>query len=186
MSAKNNMPEKRIFLLRHAQALNNSDSGDHGRALSPKGKDDALALGKTMQDQGYIPDVILCSPALRTRQTLEGVQCSIELKSPKFIDILYNGSTGDYLYEIQKVSNEYNNILFIAHNPCIYELVILLAAQGDGSVFQRLGEGYSPASLSVISCKAKNWEDIQPAENTIQTLINPMDYNAPARPTRWM
>ena len=186
MSAKNNMPEKRLFLVRHAQALNNSDSGDSGRSLSSKGKDDAVALGKTMQGNDYIPDVILCSPALRTRQTLEGVQCSIKQDNSHFIDILYNGSTGDYLYEIQKVSDAYNNILFIAHNPCIYELVILLAAQGDDSEFQRLGEGYSPASFSVISCKAENWKDIQPAENTIKVLLNPMDYNAPARPTRWM
>ncbi len=101
-------------------------------------------------------------------------------------DILYSGSVGDYLYEIQKCDDQYQNILLIAHNPSIYELIILLAAQGSDSVMQRLTEGYSPATLSVIDCVCESWANIQPAENTLSTLTNPMDYNAPARPTRWM
>ena len=103
-----------------------------------------------------------------------------------FIDILYSGGPGAYLYEIQQISDDHNNILMVAHNPSIYELVILLAAQGHESVMQRLSGGYQPATLSVIECKCEKWADIQPAENELVSLIDPMDYNAPARPTRWM
>jgi len=178
--------DKRLFLLRHAQALGRSESGDKGRALSPKGKDDAQALGQAMQKNGYTPDIILCSPALRTRQTLEGLQKTIEIENVHFIEALYHGSTGDYLNEVQQVSEEYHNILVIAHNPCIYELVSVLATHGEDSVLMRLSEGYAPASLSVISCASKTWADIQPGENTLLSLNDPMDYNAPSRPTRWM
>ena len=177
---------KRLFLLRHALAIPQSGGGDIKRALSPKGKEDAAALGELMLNQNYLPDIILCSPAVRTRQTLEGLQQHIatpNLTSPK---ILYNGSAGDYLHEIQKTSDEHKNILIIAHNPSIYELVILLVMQEDNSQMQRLSEGYEPATLSVISCKCDKWADIKPAENELAYITDPMDYNAPARPTRWM
>lgn len=186
MSSDETQTGKRLFLLRHQQAMNNTGGGDKLRTLSPKGKEDARALGETMAHRGYMPDVVLCSPALRTKQTWEGISQNVKCDKVSSPDILYNGTTGDYLYEIQQVSDEYNNILFIAHNPSIYELVILLAAQGENNVLTRLGEGYPPGSLSVINCACDKWADIQPAINTLYSIKNPMDYNAPARPTRWM
>lgn len=175
---------KRLFLLRHAMALSQGNDGDSGRSLAPKGLEDAQALGRMMVQNGYVPDVVLCSSAVRTRQTLS--EALPDFADAKIVDILYNGSVGDYLYEIQKIDDTHQNILMIAHNPCIYELVILLAAQGHDSVMQRLSEGYSPASLSIIHCECDKWADIQPAVNELVGLSNPMDYNAPARPTRWM
>ncbi len=177
---------KRLFLLRHAMALSQSGDSDASRALAPQGVEDAQALGKMMVHKGYLPDVVLCSSAVRTRQTLAEVFPDIDTSKVMFIDILYDGSVGDYLYEIQKVDDDNQNILMVAHNPCIYELVVLLAAQGRDSVMQRLSEGYSPASLGVVHCACDKWADIQPAVNELDHLSNPMDYNAPARPTRWM
>ncbi len=177
---------KRLLLLRHAQATSVSSGKDKDRSLTPQGKDDAKALGVEMQKKGFIPDLILCSPALRTKQTLEGVQHSLGIENIEYQDILYNGSTGDYLYQIQQADDHYDTLLLLAHNPSIYELVILLGGVGSDSVMQRLSEGYQPASLSVIEVKAERWADIQPAENTLTTIKNPMDYNASDRPTRWM
>tara|TARA_R110002072_G_scaffold75666_8_gene177990 strand:+ start:442 stop:999 length:558 start_codon:yes stop_codon:yes gene_type:complete len=176
---------KRLFILRHQQALNNGDS-DKTRHLSPKGKEDAIALGVAMKRANYTPDLILCSPALRTKQTLEGLAQHIKCDEIETPDILYSGSTGDYLYEIQKISDDYNDVLILAHNPSIYELVILLAAQGPDAAQHRLSEGYSPGSLSVIECASDKWAKIQPVENTLRQIISPIDYNAPSRPTRWM
>ena len=178
--------EKRLFLLRHAVAVNEISDGDKNRSLAPKGKEDAQALGEYMQDNGYIPDFVLCSPARRTRETLEGLQNHLSLENIQMPDIMYSGSTGDYLHQIQKCDDDHHNILIVAHNPSIYELVRLLAAQGQDSVMQRLSEGYQPATLSVINCICENWADINPVENELINLVSPIDYNAPARPTRWM
>jgi len=180
------MGTKKLFLLRHAQAASSQTGDDKARNLTPQGKADARALGTEMKRLDLIPDLILCSPAVRTKQTLEGLKDTLDLENVEHPEILYNGSTGDYLYQIQQVSDEYNSILFLAHNPSIYELVILLGGIGNDGVMQRLSEGYQPASLSVVDVKSETWADIQPAVNTLNTIMNPMDYNAPARPTRWM
>lgn len=176
---------KRLFLLRHALALSDASS-DEMRALSPQGKEDAHALGKKMQERGFTPDIILCSPALRTRQTLEAVQETIGVEQVTFKDVLYSGATGDYFAAIQEVKDEAQNILIVGHNPTIYQLAVMLANDGAESLIQRLSEGYHPATLSVFECETSTWKDLQPVDNTLTFYESPIDYNAPARPTRWM
>ncbi len=177
---------KRLFLLRHAMAASDFSGVDKERPLTPQGKEDAKILGKAMLKHAYVPDVILCSSALRTRQTLESLNNHLGVDNIDLRDTLYSGSTGDYLYEVQQTKDDYDNILIIAHNPSISELVRLLGAQGQESILSRLHDGYAPATLSVIECECKQWSDIQPAENTLSDYLAPIDYNAPARPTRWM
>ncbi len=176
------MSVKQLFILRHADSLPYHMDGDKERSLSPQGVDDAMGIGRIMLDSGYSPDIILCSPAQRTRQTLtclekEWAQKNLDCYSTVFPEILYNGSVSDYLYEIQQVSDEHDNILLVAHNPSIYELVLLLAAQGRDDMIQKLSMGYNPATLSVINCKCDKWSDIKPVENELSNLIAPMDYN---------
>ncbi len=186
MTDNQNQAPKRLYLLRHAMAMSEYSDGDKGRKLAPKGKEDAVALGKMMKKQGYIPQVILCSPATRTKETLQAVNDSLNVDNITKSEILYTGSTGDYLYEIQKLDDKYDSALIVAHNPSIYELVILLGGQGKEFNLQRLSEGYQPATLSVIDCECASWAEIQPVENTLSDIKSPIDYNAPARPTRWM
>ncbi len=176
---------KRLFLLRHAEAL--SDGGkDQDRTLSLKGKQDARALGQFMLDQKFMPDLVLCSPAMRTRQTLEGVQHFLGAENVVYDEALYSGGLGDYLSLVQTASDTYHNILVLAHNPSIYALASLLSGEGSDAFMHRLALGYDPATLSVIECSCAQWAHIQPEENKLVALSSPMDYNAPSSPTRWM
>lgn len=181
------MTEKRLFLLRHAQALNEAPS-DAVRPLSPRGLEDARALGQLMARKSFVPDGVLCSPALRTRQTLEALQEGLGM-SPDVIaqpENLYSGAAGAYLHEIQSLSDEHGAILVVGHNPSIYELVIRLSDPSHDHYMQKLSAGYNPATLSVLECPCEAWAEIQLAANPLTYLTEPLDYNAPARPTRWM
>ena len=177
---------KRLFLLRHATALSNSTGGDVERALSPKGIEDATALGSIMRDKSYHPKYVLCSSATRTSETLEALEQSLDFKNIKHLDCLYSGTAGDYLNEIQKISDNQADVLLIGHNPSIYELAVRLVKDDHNSTMQRLSEGYHPASLSVLECQCQKWQDIQFGGNILADFMDPIDYNAPARPTRWM
>ncbi len=177
--------KKRLFLLRHAIAMSDTPE-DINRTLAPKGKEDATALGSWMKRKNLLPDFVLCSSATRTRQTLEGLQNNLDTPKVDLRESLYHGSAGDYLSQLQDVSDNYKNVMIIAHNPSIYGFVRLLSTEKDNAFAQRLCEGYSPATLSVIECTSDTWKDIQPGENMLSLMTDPMDYNAPARPTRWM
>lgn len=179
--------EKRLFLLRHAVALPaTAAQDDFARNLAPAGVDDAHALGRYMKTCGFIPDYILCSSAVRTQQSLQHLAHDLDLPKAHYLKVFYTGAAGDYLHELQKIPDTAKNVLLIGHNPSIYELVARLCAHGRERALQKLTEGYRPASLSVIHCPRAEWGALQLDENYLYDLTDPLDYNAPARPTRWM
>lgn len=177
---------KTLYLLRHGMAMMAQGNDDFARGLAPKGKEDALALGKVMKAEGYVPGRILCSPAVRTKQTLEAVNASLEIQEVQYPKTFYNGGAGELLHHIQQSDDHETALLVVAHNPGIHQLTVLLSGQGPESMIQRLATGFAPGTLAVLSCSCENWQDIQPGENALTALLDPEDYNAPARPTRWM
>ena len=62
---------KRIYLLRHGKAESPGGSGDHERALAPRGLRDSMGVGSWMAAQEMTPDQVLVSSAIRTQQTFE-------------------------------------------------------------------------------------------------------------------
>lgn len=176
---------KHVYLLRHAEAAN--ATSDKARTLTEKGHVDAEALGRYMKSTELVPDVVLCSSAARTRQTLEGIQKTLEHLSVKELDLLYSGSADDYLHLLNEMDDSVQKILIVGHNPSIYSLAHGLSKEGArGSLMQRMSEGYHPATLSVLECPVEHWMDLKPAQNPLIDYVNPTDYNAPDRPTRWM
>jgi phosphohistidine phosphatase len=63
---------KRAILMRHAKSDWNAGSGgDHARPLNPRGRRAAAELGAWLRRNDLIPDQVLCSDAMRTRETLQ-------------------------------------------------------------------------------------------------------------------
>ena len=71
----NFLKPKRLFLLRHAKSSwANAFVDDFARDLNKRGRKAAEALAKWLKPRDFTPDLVLCSAALRTRQTLALVQ----------------------------------------------------------------------------------------------------------------
>ena len=155
---------KRLYLLRHAQALPSDGGRDFDRSLSPKGLEDAQALGKHMQRQGYVPELILCSGAKRTRDTHAQVSQAFENETVQsdFSDKIYDASRGSLFKMIQDFGDDVIAAMIIGHNPTIYELCAMLASQGPETMINRLAEGYVPATFSAIDFPITSWADINP------------------------
>ena len=63
---------KRLFLLRHTKAEREVPGiDDEARALAPRGRQDAARIGRFLREEAYVADLVLCSTAAKTRQTLE-------------------------------------------------------------------------------------------------------------------
>jgi len=177
---------KRLLLLRHAQALPAEGGSDIDRALSPKGLSDAYALGQTLKAKDIGPAHIVCSSAKRTQQTcgelLKGLEDNIHTEFSKMI---YSASFGDLLHLIQSTDDELESLMVIGHNPTIYELAVRMASEGSDTDLNHLGQGYAPATLSVIETDIERWAEINPKACTLAALLDPLDYNAPSTPARW-
>jgi phosphohistidine phosphatase len=104
-----------LILMRHAK----SDWGspalpDHDRPLNTRGTQDAPRLGAWLRSEGFMPDQILCSTAIRTRQTLEG----LNLDAPTaFLPGLYHADPDSMLAALHEATG--HTVLLIGHNPGI-------------------------------------------------------------------
>ncbi len=170
---------KRLYLLRHAHSPSVLGVKDIDRELSLQGKNEAKALGKYMKAKNFVPDMVLCSSVRRTRATLDGLLQSINVSNVKYLPILYNGSVGDYLAQIQECDDACESILLVAHNPNIYGLVALLSETNDEIFVNRLATcGYAPATLSVLDVPQEKWIDIQPHKCALVHMVDPSDYSS--------
>lgn len=142
-----------LFLLRHAKAqLALPGVRDFDRPLSGLGAAQAEETGRMMAGAAWRPERILCSPALRTRQTLEGVRLALALADDAiaFDQNLYGGDAGLYIEAIRARAGA-DSLLIVGHNPMIEDVACDLATAGDPRAMDRLRSGVPVSSLAVIA-----------------------------------
>ncbi len=139
-----------LYLLRHAKAgWALPGVRDFDRPLDETGKNDAEIIGDTMNLNGYVPDLTVCSGALRARQTFEGVAAKADTGRVVFDDNLYITDAAGYL-DIIKANCAADSILIIGHNPMIEDLAMAVSGQGDDMAKSTLNRGFPTSGLAVI------------------------------------
>lgn len=122
---------KTLILLRHAKSeLPALSQSDFERKLSDKGKIDIVKVSAAFNLLDLQPDIILCSAAVRTRETLAAFLKVTEIKSPvKYLEQLYHASASEILSAVNSYS-DCNNILVVGHNFGISTLADRLSNKG--------------------------------------------------------
>lgn len=137
---------RKIYLLRHAQATSDFSAPDKERELTDLGKEQAFNVGLFLKTQDI--DLVLCSEATRTQQTLGHVKkAGAAFQNTKILEAFYNAPAEILLDEIE---NTDKNVLVIAHNPGIHQLAFQLSENSDGALVNQLTMGYPPATLSIF------------------------------------
>jgi phosphohistidine phosphatase len=140
----------RIYLLRHADSgWPENGQKDFDRALSDRGYAQAEVVMDLAADKNYQPELVLCSTALRCRQTSDAVRRTLcgEETPFRYIDELYDGPVQVYL-EILSATEHAGSVMLIGHNPTISEtLEALIGAEPLGNV---IANGYPPCGLAVL------------------------------------
>ena len=114
------MATKRLILLRHAKSDWHSGAAtDFDRPLNQRGRRDAQRVGRWLHFHSLCPDVICCSSAERTRETLTLVSTELDISQSEvnFFGNLYHANE----VEIDRVINEYlsyaDSLMIVGHNP---------------------------------------------------------------------
>jgi phosphohistidine phosphatase len=132
------MTARTLVLLRHAKAERPTGHSDVERPLTERGHADAGAAGAWLAAHGYVPDLVLCSTAKRTRQTWHGVALALpSAPAVRYEKKLYAGGAREMLSVVAAAKDDARTVLVIGHNPAVSELSALLdpdgrAADSDG------------------------------------------------------
>ena len=154
---------RRLMLLRHAKSSwDNPVLDDIDRPLAPRGLRDAPLMGRFMRREGLIPDRVLCSPALRARQTWELAQQALGAQPPlEVVEMLYAFGDGRPLLQAaRRFGGEARTLLLVGHNEAMHELAVALAQSGEDATLQRLRKKFPTAALAVIDLPIAGWEEL--------------------------
>ncbi len=136
---------RRLYVLRHAKSSwDEHAAADHDRPLSERGRRAVRLIAAHMKAEAIEPELVLCSSARRTRETLEG----LGLGSKVLVEHrLYGASADDLLERLRSVPAELRSVMLVGHNPALQLLVLRLAAA------ERSGRGESAEGLEEIRTK---------------------------------
>lgn len=164
----------RAFLLRHAKAgWARPGMGDRDRPLNDRGRRDARAIGAAMLARSYRPALIFCSPALRARETLDGVAFSLDARNVIFSDALYATDAAGYLAVIRGAGDA-ESVLLVGHNPMMEDIGTALAAGGDAEALHMLAGGFPTAGLAVIRFET-SLSEAAPGRGHLEAFLTPAD-----------
>jgi phosphohistidine phosphatase len=127
---------RRLTLVRHANAEQESDVRDFERPLSKKGLGEANEMARRFHERGLTPDLILASAAVRTRETAD-IFAKVLGVAPRLLqaeDSLYLAEGEQIITLIRGVGPRVTHLMVFGHNPGISAAAISLApesVQGD-------------------------------------------------------
>jgi phosphohistidine phosphatase SixA len=134
-----------LILLRHAHAEPAAaGQNDVDRALSAEGLAEAEAAGRWLSERALAPDRVLCSPARRTRETLEAVLRGIGYIEQRLVDGIYEATPGA-LAELVDEHREVERLMLVGHNPGLERLAALMHSGQSGDY-----RGMPPAGIAVL------------------------------------
>jgi phosphohistidine phosphatase len=166
-----------LSLLRHAKSSwSNPALPDRERPLATRGVTDAPLMGKAMAERGIDPELVLCSSARRTRDTLDLVLPELRVE-PKivYVDALYHASPEQMLELLHGIQPGANRVMLVGHNPEIQAFALDLVGSGPKHFRDRLKTKYPTAGLAVINFVSGLWKSVSVNSGTLNLFLSPKD-----------
>jgi len=160
-----------LYLLRHAKS-SWADPGlaDRERPLAPRGRRDAKRIAKYLGRLGCSPKLVLCSPAVRTRDTLELVRPVLADSTIVLEEDLYGASSDLLLARLRRVPDMVASVMLVGHNPGLHQLALALASDGDE--LGRLEAKFPTAALATLDIP-RPWSRLEPGDATLSAFVVP-------------
>jgi phosphohistidine phosphatase len=166
---------RQLLVLRHAKSSwDDPGLADFDRPLGPRGLKAAPLIGRELAKRGWLPDLALVSPALRTRETWRLV--TQELPGPvpvELADTLYEASAAAIMARVRQAKAA--SLIVIGHNPGVQDFALRLAGAGsDTTAFKVVKAKFPTAALARFTLE-ENWADLAFGGVRLTHCIRPTD-----------
>jgi phosphohistidine phosphatase len=193
MSGRAKARGKHLWILRHGKAASDAPwgGGDRERPLTARGRRDATALGKALATgegpfgtEGTTPpDLVVCSAAVRTRQTadllIEASGSPLPLERRRS---LYDADVDSALRIVHRIDDEAGSALLVGHNPTMYRLALdLLSEAHDAANAPAARRGrealasrdFPTCALAAIYLPLDRWSEVHTGIGELRGLFMP-------------
>ena len=118
---------KKLFIIRHTQKDESISGDDYDRPLTDLGLQNAHEIGKFLDNKNVKIDLIVASPAKRTRQTAEIIAQEVTYrKSIMYNEVLYMAYVNEMIETLSYTFDSVETMILIAHNPSVTALALTL------------------------------------------------------------
>jgi phosphohistidine phosphatase len=163
---------KKLILIRHAKSwFKNTDMIDFDRPLSDRWIEETKFVWKILKKLDIKADLILCSSAKRTSETLEWIREELDANNEKIIydkgiyDYHFDESLDYYINLISKVDNDKEVVVMIWHNPFVTRLVRYLSWNNNLWM--------ETLWVAILNFEIEKWEGIKSNKGNISFFLSP-------------
>jgi phosphohistidine phosphatase len=152
---------KKLMLMRHATAgWTEPGMDDHDRTLNEEGRADAPVMARWLAAQALHPDHVLCSSALRTRETAEMMRGEVsEMPESEVSAALYHAGPRAIMDHLRQLPADCGSILLIGHEPGLGDLLRILDGQAKAGLRNAFSH-FPTAAIAVLEVGVGDWADI--------------------------
>ena len=159
---------KTLYLVRHAEAgWDKSDLKDFDRPLTEHGRAEAAFVGSLLRTGGLLFDVIVCSVAVRARETAT-LLCKAAgfAGESDFDERIYEANTNRLVEVASGIDAENGSVMLVGHNPGMESLVRYLT----GEI-----EPMPTAAIAQMELDVDDWSSIHGGCGRLISIIRPAD-----------
>jgi phosphohistidine phosphatase len=170
---------KTLHLLRHAKSdRDNPRLKDHERPLAKRGVKSAQLIAGHMAKTGFHVDRVICSTAVRTRETYELVAPSLAGAAVTYSNDVYLADPKTLLDLVRHLPTSTASVLLIGHNPGFHILATDLAQDADSEEeLEAVREKYPTGALCSLKFDTDSWREIGPGIGHLTAFIRPRDFD---------
>ena len=161
---------KTLLLMRHAKSSwKENKLKDQDRPINKRGQKNAPRMGELLEEVELVPQLIMCSTALRARQTAEAVIAKSGFTGKiEYLDAFYMAEAQVYLDAVHALPDLVERVLFIGHNPGLEACLQILSGQV---------EGLPTGAIAYITLPVNHWWEINAeTRGDLQDLWRPRDF----------
>lgn len=165
-------PLRRLVVLRHAKSAWPVGVSDHERPLAPRGRRDAPAAGRALAEADCLPDLALCSTAVRARQTWELASAQWGTPPPVRHDPrMYAAEVPELLDVVREAPDQVRTLLLIGHNPGLEELVLDLAGDALDDALDDVRTKFPTSAIAILAWHGDAWASLAPGTALLTDMI---------------
>ena len=146
---------KKLYIVRHAKSPWNQGENDYDRGLVNGDENSTTFMADQLVLKGAKIDYVLSSSANRTTKTTLLINQVLGVNESKieFHKELYLASPTTILSHIHSVPNTVNELMVVAHNPGVTQLVNYLANENFGDI--------PPTGMACVTFDITSWNEIK-------------------------
>ena len=163
----------RLVLFRHGQAVPHDQGPDINRSLTATGQNESGSTGKALAESGVLPDLVLVSPATRTRETWDSAKAYLPHAEMRIERDLYLATPDMILSLLHALGTGPKTVMVVGHNPSLHDFALGCYGFGDRYAFAKLRDEFPTAGCAVFDFDMTAWSDLSEHKGRLDRFFMP-------------